>query len=952
MANAAEPELTDGLYTVFAVDAADRLTLVSVVDGEPQFKQVMLSFISCPKLGRRQASGELAEDEPCAYDAMDFVRVRVIGKQVRFTDHFWVGPLKRMSGALQLQDGSDIAVALLKAGLATITSRPPAKMDKDLHTEFLAHQTIARNAKVGVHSPHAGERIRCVLPHPPEDPQGFAQALKDTSMKVRVDRVASGTGLLLHVANPDDDLDFQAIQATMTGAQANSTVTRDGAPDAMGQAAKAHTERLLLHRMITVKFEGLDANGNFLVSIISPKGTFQEDLINRGYAKVNHSTVDRTEHADKLRTAEREAKAAGVGIWKNGSGEDNKAAATGPDGEPRVVVVTSGAQPAPGAAGAAAQQQKAAPQYKGDASFEGTVVQIVNGDTIFVRNSKTKEYVKVSLAGVRAPKVSNREGEVRGGQRPPESRVSHENYTWEAREFLRTTCIGQRVRVNVEYARVMEGDSKEVRGMASVIDCETGSNIGAALLRRGLAKFFLGRNDVCSCAEELRAAEQAAAEEKLGVHNEKVTSPSTKVTELNRIGEKQGKHYLAFFQRGMIGKKPPTWRAVVETVMSGSSFRVYVPKEHCQFTLKLAGIVTPSNFGDSNDPFAEESRDYAVTTLQQREVDIMVETVDRGGNFIGYLLFRGKNFGVQLVAEGLATCSGADRTLFPTELAAAEKAAKEAKKNIWSEKGAVPAMAAKRAAVMAAREQSRASYQKPDTLGQAWQHVQVTNVDNSASVHLVFGNDEVDATREAMATLIDQIGGSEEKKHAPSRGEIVVVHFKEDKSWYRGKVVEVYPQDKRADVAFIDFGNVIEAPFKEIRAIPADATYDILRTTAPLAKPARLAWIKNREDGNEWIDDAVAAAWAYIGDASEVLQARLEYTSDGGSQKYYSIAHKQEALSLQEDLLQQGLALVDRGAVVIDPSSVTKHLAKQEIARKQHIGMWIHGDFEEDEDDN
>jgi hypothetical protein len=38
--------------------------------------------------------------------------------------------------------------------------------------------------------------------------------------------------------------------------------------------------------------------------------------------------------------------------------------------------------------------------------------------------------------------------------------------------------------------------------------------------------------------------------------------------------------------------------------------------------------------------------------------------------------------------------------------------------------------------------------------------------------------------------------------------------------------------------------------------------------------------------------------------------------------------------------------------VVIDPSSVTKHLAKQEIARKQHIGMWIHGDFEEDEDDN
>ena len=69
------------------------------------------------------------------------------------------------------------------------------------------------------------------------------------------------------------------------------------------------------------------------------------------------------------------------------------------------------------------------------------------------------------------------------------------------------------------------------------------------------------------------------------------------------------------------------------------------------------------------------------TTLQ---VEVEVDAVDKGGNFIGWLSIEGKNLSVMLVEEGLCkVLPQAERLAFGKSLFDSEEKAKEAKKNIW-----------------------------------------------------------------------------------------------------------------------------------------------------------------------------------------------------------------------------------------------------------------------------
>ena len=66
------------------------------------------------------------------------------------------------------------------------------------------------------------------------------------------------------------------------------------------------------------------------------------------------------------------------------------------------------------------------------------------------------------------------------------------------------------------------------------------------------------------------------------------------------------------------------------------------------------------------------------------QVEVEVDAVDKGGNFIGWLSVEGKNLSVMLVEEGLCkVLPQAERLTFGKSLFDAEEKAREAKKNIW-----------------------------------------------------------------------------------------------------------------------------------------------------------------------------------------------------------------------------------------------------------------------------
>ena len=67
-----------------------------------------------------------------------------------------------------------------------------------------------------------------------------------------------------------------------------------------------------------------------------------------------------------------------------------------------------------------------------------------------------------------------------------------------------------------------------------------------------------------------------------------------------------------------------------------------------------------------------------------RQVEVEVEQCDKGGNFIGWLYFDGKNLSTSLVTEGLCkVLPQAERSVHAKELFDMEEKAKAARKKIW-----------------------------------------------------------------------------------------------------------------------------------------------------------------------------------------------------------------------------------------------------------------------------
>ena len=914
-------------HIVFAVDSADRLTLLcppSSANAEPELKQVALSFIQAPRMGKRLASGEPTPDEPCAYDALEFIRNACIGKQVIFADDFMIEPLQRMSGRLTLPGGEDAGISLLKLGLAQVPERPPPKMDKTLHEKYVAAMSVAREGKKGLFNPNAKNQLRKVTPV--VDADALANNLKGKEEKVRVERVFGGATLYVTILSTG-----QQAQLNLTGIQCPSANKRGGdqttasLENIVGDRAKFHTERYLLHRNITVRFEGSQYQ-NLLGSVVSPKGSFQEELLSKGLAKVAGATVSMTDARDALRAAEKAAQEGRHGLWK--------------DFQERALVVQNAPNCGISAEPAAVTKDGAALQ--GPKEFEGIVVQIVNSDTIVVRNVETNEFTKVSLSGIRTSKNVSKDQDGRA----PETRVTYSDYAFEAKELLRVKSIGRKVLVHVDSARVIE-PTKEVRANATVTDVLTHVNLAALILEAGYASLF--RPEQSSAPDALVDAERIAKEKQVGVHSSK-DSPVTKVVELSRLGDAKGKYYLSFLHRGMQGNRPPVWKGVVDVVLGGGSFRVYIAREHFQIPLKLAGVIAPNGGsvqGEPADAFAQEAKDFAIMQLQQVDVDVQVDTSDRAGNFIGNITYgpQGKNFAVALVEAGLATVANAERLPYYSNLLAAEKAAKDAKRNIWSAGASVPAKYAKMEAAKQAQDPTslRATPDAP------WEPVVLANVVDGSTVFLQRRTPSAEAQLAAIQTAIEAAAAGE--PYLPGKGELVACYYKDDKAWYRAKVRSASKEEGFALVSFVDFGSEEEVKLKDIRKVPKEPQFAVLRDAPSTGYTAQLAFLRPMGVEQEYCDRACDEIWAAAEQAGQIV-ARTVCTD---ATKTYVCLAKQgsEGIeTLNEHLLRSGLAIVAKMFKEIDGPAFLRMEKAQDVARKAHKSMWKYGDVDQDEDDD
>uniref|UniRef100_A0A5G2R2I9 Staphylococcal nuclease domain-containing protein n=1 Tax=Sus scrofa TaxID=9823 RepID=A0A5G2R2I9_PIG len=833
--------------------------------GPPPERQINLSNIRAGNLARRAAATQPdakdTPDEPWAFPAREFLRKKLIGKEVCFTIENKT-PQGREYGMIYLgkdTNGENIAESLVAEGLAT--RREGMRANNPEQNRLAECEEQAKAAKKGMWSEGSGSQTIRDLKYTIENPRHFVDSHHQKPVNAIIEHVRDGSvvrALLLP--------DYYLVTVMLSGIKC-PTFRReaDGSetPEPFAAEAKFFTESRLLQRDVQIILESCH-NQNILGTILHPNGNITELLLKDGFARcVDWSIAVYTRGAEKLRAAERFAKDRRLRIWRD------------------YVAPTANLD------------QK-------DKQFVAKVMQVLNADAIVVKLN-SGDYKTIHLSSIRPPRL---EGE------------------------------NTQVNVTVDYIRPASPATETVPAF-SERTCATvtigGINIAEALVSKGLATVIRYRQDDdqrSSHYDELLAAEARAIKNGKGLHSKKEV-PIHRVADISGDTQK-AKQFLPFLQRA--GRS----EAVVEYVFSGSRLKLYLPKETCLITFLLAGIECPRGARNlpglvqEGEPFSEEATLFTKELVLQREVEVEVESMDKAGNFIGWLHIDGANLSVLLVEHALSKVHfTAERSSYYKSLLSAEEAAKQKKEKVWAHYEEQPV---EEVAPMLEEKERSASY-KPVFVTEITDdlHFYVQDVETGTQLEKLMENMRNDIASHPPV----------EGSYAPRRGEFCIAKFV-DGEWYRARVEKVESPAK-VHVFYIDYGNREILPSTRLGTLPPAFSTRVLPAQAT---EYAFAFIQVPQD-EDARTDAVDSVVRDIQNTQCLLN--VEHLSAGCPHVTLQFADSKGDVGL--GLVKEGLVMVEVRKEKQFQKVITEYLNAQESAKSARLNLWRYGDFRADDAD-
>jgi len=855
-------------------------------NGPPPERVLALTNIDAPRLGRRPtASSAATEDEPFAWEAREHLRKLTVGKQV--LGHV-VHTANREYGILFVGDnpdtGVDVALNLVEAGLAKCR-------DNCQDATLTEAQERAKGAKLGVWGDDVSSHVRKVT-WEVENPRIIVDKFNGKPVDAIVEHVRDGTTLRC-ILLPD----FIQITLMLSGVRSPGTkLGTDGKPDPkqsedFAVEAQYFTESRLLQRDLQVILES-SSNNNFVGSVVHPNGNIAEALLKEGMAKcVDWSISKVTGGPEKYRAAEKAAKERKVRLWRNY------------------------------APAASTISEK-------DREFTGKVVEIVNGDALMVKAGKVVK--KIFLASIRPPREEKTDDTARvrqKGFRP----LYDIPWMWEAREFLRKKLIGHSVQVTVDYIQPArpgvgaEPDYPEKTCCTVVIG---GVNVAEALVSKGLAtvvRYAADNDQRSSKYDELLQAEDKALKTLKGLHDKK-NVPKHKVNDMTGNLTKCKTFFPSLQRAGKL-------QGVVEFVASGSRFRVYIPRETCILTFLLGGIncvkssrTMPSGDVMKADPYGDECVLFVKEQVMQREVEIEVESMDKAGNFIGYMFVDGTNLSVQLVQEGFASMHfTADKAQYVNMLKNAEDSAKGAKKRIWTNYTGDQEAEQEQEEAKTLNEDRKVNYEK----------VLISEVTDEGKVYACHAKDGP-ALEQLMDSIREEFNNNPPLAGAyqPRKNDVCAAKFV-DNQWYRAKVEKVAGSD--VSVLYIDYGNRAVVPKTKVASLPSS-----FQGALPYARPYSIALVSLPQDEE-------LAALCVQGLKEDLLDQTVNMNVEYrvGSESFVTFSQSGEDIG--KGLVSDGLLLVDKKGGRKLASLLREYEDAMAVAKKAHLNIWKYGDITADD---
>ncbi|XP_068828678.1 staphylococcal nuclease domain-containing protein 1 [Capricornis sumatraensis] len=863
--------------------------------GPPPERQINLSNIRAGNLARRAAATQPdakdTPDEPWAFPAREFLRKKLIGKEVCFTIENKT-PQGREYGMIYLgkdTNGENIAESLVAEGLAT--RREGMRANNPEQNRLAECEEQAKAAKKGMWSEGNGSHTIRDLKYTIENPRHFVDSHHQKPVNAIIEHVRDGSvvrALLLP--------DYYLVTVMLSGIKC-PTFRReaDGSetPEPFAAEAKFFTESRLLQRDVQIILESCH-NQNILGTILHPNGNITELLLKEGFARcVDWSIAVYTRGAEKLRAAERFAKERRLRIWRD------------------YVAPTANLD------------QK-------DKQFVAKVMQVLNADAIVVKLN-SGDYKTIHLSSIRPPRLEGENTQDKNKKLRPLYDIP---YMFEAREFLRKKLIGKKVNVTVDYIRPASPATDTVPAF-SERTCATvtigGINIAEALVSKGLATVIRYRQDDdqrSSHYDELLAAEARAIKNGKGLHSKKEV-PIHRVADISGDTQK-AKQFLPFLQRA--GRS----EAVVEYVFSGSRLKLYLPKETCLITFLLAGIECPRGARNlpglvqEGEPFSEEATLFTKELVLQREVEVEVESMDKAGNFIGWLHIDGANLSVLLVEHALSKVHfTAERSAYYKSLLSAEEAAKQKKEKVWAHYEEQPV----EELMPVLEEKERSASYKPVFVTEITDdlHFYVQDVETGTQLEKLMENMRNDIASHPPV----------EGSYAPRRGEFCIAKFV-DGEWYRARVEKVESPAK-VHVFYIDYGNREILPSTRLGTLPPAFSTRVLPAQAT---EYAFAFIQVPQD-EDARTDAVDSVVRDIQNTQCLLN--VEHLSAGCPHVTLQFADSKGDVGL--GLVKEGLVMVEVRKEKQFQKVITEYLNAQESAKSARLNLWRYGDFRADDAD-
>ncbi|ESN89999.1 hypothetical protein HELRODRAFT_186227 [Helobdella robusta] len=885
--------------TVKSILSGDTIIVRGVPKGgPPPERTVGFSGITAPKLARRpfdaaavqaEAADKEIKDEPFAWEAREFLRKKLIGKEVCFVlDPKTVGNKKEYGVVYLGKDtsGENILEALVSEGLADV--RKGGMRVDDNQTRLIQLEEAAQTSKKGKWGPteSLSEHVRDISWNL-ENPRQFVESNKGKEIDAVIEFVRDGCTVRAFLLPS-----FQYVTIMFTGIKTPMFKMEDGTSTAepYAEEAKYFTEVRLLQRDVKVLLEGT-SNQNLLATILHPSGNITELLLLEGFAHCSDwSMKSVTNGVDRLRSAEKSAKEKKLRIWKN------------------------------------FQSTSPAVEIK-EKNFTGKVVEVVNGDALILK-LQDGTFQKIFLSSIRSPRlqdVANGDGEAANKKIDAKNRprpLYDIPYMFEAREFLRKKLIGKKINVEVDY---IQPKSTEFPEKTCCTINYGGINIAEALVSKGLAtvvKYRQNDDQRSSFYDDLLKAEDRAMKKGVGLHSKK-EAPVIRVADISGDLQK-AKHFLSFLQRA--GK----CEALVEFVASGSRFRLYIPKETCLITFLLSGIECPRGARPSAaggpmmpaDAFGEEAFNYVKEMIMQKEVLVEVESMDKGGNFIGWCFVDGVNLSVALVEEGLARVHfTAEKSNHYGALQQAEGRAKMKKLNLWS-----------------IEEEKKEEVQEVVAVERriSYQTIVITEISNE--LHFYAQNVE---TGPSLEKLMNQLrldfnhSPPIPASYTPRKGELCAAKFS-DGDWYRALIEKTIPPNK-ATVLYVDYGNHETVDILHLASLPS--TYQALPHQAHLYALACITLPKDPED--------VQAAVKFFSEevAGRQFLLNVEYKNLGIDYVTLVDADDKE-LDIGQLLISEGLVVSEKRREKHLKELVDRYKAAEEKAKRDRVNLWNASPFD------